>query len=498
MAAPHAAAHQHQHQQHPQAQGLPSISSLTNGLPPSAPISPDQQSASDSTRDSGTWPQPQSKHNSANSQGLQVHTLLNPDESPSRHSVPSTPLSARASAQSGASQLPSINQGFHDGSNRDSYNQRDSLGRELNRDSYNRDSRDLAPHLDSRRSSVDSRMHQGFNSLYINAPTSPYESANNSQLSLAASLRNPNNSRTPMSPLSARSGSRGGLTAPRIAPPIMPVGRGPGVPDPTAAKPTQGYAWAFPDGPIPEERRGSDSGESSAGHMSRQNSFAASSVRSSIFSNDSQLPASQRTFAEDEAATTHHHSMQHRTIQSLQSESMPPQGVGNYSRTPELRVSHKLAERKRRSEMKDLFEELNKAVPASGGTKASKWEILTKAIDYIRSVQHNERQLHAEVQRLQRDTEYGREAHKENEMLKTEIQVMQQHLRRLQPDNPHIYGHFTSQLSQQQQSQGQTNGSSGLSLPPLNTAQAGGPPPFNGVAPSAPMEGVAYGSGYGR
>ncbi|KAF7193386.1 Protein esc1 [Pseudocercospora fuligena] len=497
MAASHTAAQQ---QQHPQGQGLPSISSLTNGLPPSAPISPDQQSASDSTRDSGTWPQPQSKHNSANSQGLQVHTLLNPDESPSRHSVPSTPLSARVpnSAQSGGSQLPSINQGFNDGSNRDSYNQRDSLGRELNRDSYNRDSRDLAPHLDSRRSSVDSRMHQGFNSLYINAPTSPYESANNSQLSLAASLRNPNNGRTPMSPLSARSGSRGGLTAPRIAPPIMPVGRGPGVPDPTAAKPTQGYAWAFPDGPIPEERRGSDSGESSVGQMSRQNSFAASSVRSSIFSNDSQLPAGQRTFTEDEAATTHHHPMQHRTIQSLQSENMPPQGVGNYSRTPELRVSHKLAERKRRSEMKDLFEELNKAVPANGGTKASKWEILTKAIDYIRSVQHNERQLHAEVQRLQRDTEYGREAHKENEMLKTEVQVMQQHLRRLQPDNPHIYGQFTSQLSQQQQSQGQTNGSSGLSLPPLNTAQGGGPTSFNGVAPSAPMEGVAYGGGYGR
>lgn len=70
--------------------------------------------------------------------------------------------------------------------------------------------------------------------------------------------------------------------------------------------------------------------------------------------------------------------MQHRAIQGLQNEAMTQQGVGNYSRTPELRVSHKLAERKRRSEMKDLFEELNKAVPANGGTKASKWEILTK------------------------------------------------------------------------------------------------------------------------
>jgi len=30
--------------------------------------------------------------------------------------------------------------------------------------------------------------------------------------------------------------------------------------------------------------------------------------------------------------------------------------------------------------MKDLFEDLNKAVPTSGGTKASKWEILSKGM----------------------------------------------------------------------------------------------------------------------
>lgn len=91
-------------------------------------------------------------------------------------------------------------------------------------------------------------------------------------------------------------------------------------------------------------------------------------------------------------------------------------------------------------------------------------------------------------------------------MLRTEIQVMHQHLRRLDPNAPHVYGHFTGSLAQSQGSQPpQTNGSGpGISLPPINhgagsgaapgaTPQFGAPPPPSG--PGA-MQGVEY--GYGR
>jgi hypothetical protein len=248
-------------------------------------------------------------------------------------------------------------------------------------------------------------MNSGMNHLAI-SPGSPYESQNASRVSLVSNLQQQRgitnveqrpNGTSPLSPLGPRAAPRTNQP-PRRAPVINPNPRSvSGMPDPMAAAPTKGYAWAFPADP--DDRRDSSSGESSIGHSmpSRQNSFAAS-INSSIYNPDSVLPSGQKrlddgthpylylhigqsTNHSSDIATTHHHSMQHRSVTSLQTAEQAAAaaaGGGNYSRTPELRTIHKMAERKRRSEMKSLFDELNNILPNSPGSKSSKWEILTK------------------------------------------------------------------------------------------------------------------------
>ncbi|KAJ1978559.1 hypothetical protein H4R33_005939 [Dimargaris cristalligena] len=71
-----------------------------------------------------------------------------------------------------------------------------------------------------------------------------------------------------------------------------------------------------------------------------------------------------------------------------------------YSRSPELRVSHKMAERKRRKEMKDLFDELRDTLPLDKSLKTSKWEILSKAIDFITALKSSESDLRSECDSL--------------------------------------------------------------------------------------------------
>jgi len=76
-----------------------------------------------------------------------------------------------------------------------------------------------------------------------------------------------------------------------------------------------------------------------------------------------------------------------------------------YSRSPELRVSHKLAERKRRKEMKELFDELRDHLPADRGMKASKWEILSKAIDFVTQLKQGHQDMAREIDMLRHELE---------------------------------------------------------------------------------------------
>lgn len=240
---------------------------------------------------------------------------------------------------------------------------------------------------DSRRESVDSRINQGFGDLRLSG--SPYASQNHSTTSFHGSLVQQRNSRAGMEHLAVHRISNGyqpnvertpndqhpkaTKTAPAITgPATSTIAR--------AAEPTKGQAWAFPEEEI--QRMPSTVGNHT--FFDSRRSSISESIASSQFTTESRLPPGQRRLDDGMAPdfqTIHHHTLQHKQLSDLHSEeSSPHSGNQPYSRTPELRKSHKLAERKRRTEMKELFDQLRDLMPQERGSKASKWEILTKGM----------------------------------------------------------------------------------------------------------------------
>lgn len=245
----------------------------------------------------------------------------------------------------------------------------------------------------SRRESVDSRINQEFGGMRLGA--SPYASANHSTTSIQNTLQQQRNPRTGLDTLSIHRISNGyqpnaernpldGMKAIRTAPTITGPTTGTIA---RAAEPTKGQAWAFPEDEIQRMPSTTHS------LIDSRRSSVAESFASSQFTTESRLPPGQRRL-DDGLATpdynrmssnsgefpaVHHHTLQHRQLGDLQAEEAGAHSGGQpYSRTPELRISHKLAERKRRTEMKELFEQLRDLMPQERGSKASKWEILTK------------------------------------------------------------------------------------------------------------------------
>jgi hypothetical protein len=90
-----------------------------------------------------------------------------------------------------------------------------------------------------------------------------------------------------------------------------------------------------------------------------------------------------RAPSDAQSVSSQAYSLQHRQLSELRDEGEYHVSLQPYSRTPELRISHKLAERKRRTEMKELFDALNSRQHHDRGSKASKWEILTKGKDSL-------------------------------------------------------------------------------------------------------------------
>ncbi len=220
----------------------------------------------------------------------------------------------------------------------------------------------------SRRESVDSRINQGFGDMRLGS--SPYASHNQSTASIHNSLQHQRNPRAGLDSLAVHRISNGYQPSADRNPDGLPksVRTAPAITGPAtsqiarAAEPTKGQAWAFPE----EEIQRLPSAASHSLVDSRRSSVA-DSIASSQFTTESRMPPGQRRLedgldateyqrlssASADFPTTHHHALQHKQLGDLQDEAAGLQaGSQPYSRTPELRMSHKLAERKRRTEMK--------------------------------------------------------------------------------------------------------------------------------------------------
>jgi hypothetical protein len=204
-----------------------------------------------------------------------------------------------------------------------------------------------------------------------------------------------------MSPFAQRAGD---VLAPSKNPKTAPTITGPALGNiARAPEPTKGQAWAFPEEEvqrIPSAARASaENSLKGTSFLDSRRSSLAESIGSSQYTTESRLPPGQRRLedgmpndyqplsrasSEFHGVAHHHHSLQHKQLVDIQdSRQGSPNGSQPYSRTPELRVSHKLAERKRRTEMKDLFDNLRDLMPQDRGPKASKWEILSKGEDWL-------------------------------------------------------------------------------------------------------------------
>ncbi|KAH8675781.1 putative HLH transcription factor [Xylariales sp. PMI_506] len=348
--------------------------------------------------------------------------------------------------------------------------------------------------MESRRESVDSRINQGFGDMKLG--NSPYASHNHSTTSIQGTLAQQRNPRAGLDTLSIHRISNGYQPSAERTPEghHKTVRTAPAITGPAtstiarAAEPTKGQAWAFPEEEI--QRLPSS-------YLDSRRSSITDSIASSQFTQESKLPPGQRRLDDSlgpdfqrmssvsgDFPPVHHHTLQHKQLSDLHSEeSSPHSGSQPYSRTPELRISHKLAERKRRTEMKELFEQLRDLMPQERGSKASKWEILTKAIAEHQRQQDYIKQLSGHCQSAQQESELMR---RELERLRMENAQL-----RATPNGPSAHSQTNHSVPAQPSvdpygADGYGRGAARPELPPLRS--------LSGNIPNGPdsMTGVQY------
>jgi hypothetical protein len=115
------------------------------------------------------------------------------------------------------------------------------------------------------------------------------------------------------------------------------------------------------------------------------------------------------------------------------------------------------------------------------------------AIEHIKTLSRSHEHARQELGRLQREAEYSRRAQEESDVLRAELNACWTALRRIDPNNPHVYGSCTSQLAHGQPA---TPASSNNVLPPLNPQQQvhSQPPQGQWGPPQATaMQGIEFG-----
>ncbi|GAA6037816.1 hypothetical protein JCM8097_005053 [Rhodosporidiobolus ruineniae] len=164
----------------------------------------------------------------------------------------------------------------------------------------------------------------------------------------------------------------------------------------------------------------------------------------------------------------------------------PPAKDSPYSRSPELRVSHKLAERKRRKEMASLFDDLREALPFERGLKASKWEILSKATEYVADLKRFAYEVQQENRELREHYGLGPSAHSPPPML-TYADVYGQ-----QPPPGSSHSSAAVQHTSSQEASPAPSTAPGGAAPPFQPTSA--PPPQPGWPSSAPSPALSNAS----